>query len=31
MKDVYDESYALYRKLYASLEPVFDERSRTLE
>jgi xylulokinase len=30
-KDVYDESYALYRKLYASLEPVFDERSRTLE
>lgn len=30
MKEAYDESYALYRKLYAALEPVFDERSRTL-
>jgi xylulokinase len=29
-KNIYDESYALYRKLYAALESVFDERSRTL-
>jgi len=29
-KNVYDETYALYRKLYAALESVFDERSRTL-
>lgn len=30
MKSIYDESYALYRTLYAALEPVFDERSHTL-
>lgn len=29
-KEVYDESYALYRKLYAALESVFDERSQAL-